>query len=93
MTFQRDVEHHLAKVFAAVLGDFRLLLWIAVVFKREDDWIFRRFEGALGDGLDDFLDGRVEGKLSIRTGQTGKTHQLETLLWPELRAPMCSHGR
>jgi len=55
MTFQRSVHHHLSEILAAVLRNFGLLFRVAVIFKREHNWVFRRLEGTFGNGFNDFL--------------------------------------
>lgn len=55
MTFKRLVQHHLPKVFPAILGDLGLLFGVAVVLKGEDDGVLRRLECALRNGFNDFL--------------------------------------
>jgi hypothetical protein len=55
MTFQRIVEHHLAKVFTTVLCNLCLLFWIAVVLKRQNHREFGSLKCTLSDSLNYFL--------------------------------------
>lgn len=54
MAAQRFGQQHVAKVVVTVLGDFRLLLCVTMVFERQDDRVVGRFESRLGNRFDYF---------------------------------------
>lgn len=52
MAAQRLVQQLVAEIIVTVLGDFRLLFRVAMVFERQYDRIVGRLESRLGDRFD-----------------------------------------
>lgn len=88
MAAQRLGQQHVAKIFLTVLGDFRLLLRVTVVFERQYDRVVGRLERRLGDRFDHFS-GRHLGHERVPV----QDHRLVRLTVPQVQFDATAPGQ
>lgn len=47
VTFKWTIQQHISEILPTILCNFRLLSWITVIFKTENNWKFRCFKGTV----------------------------------------------